>query len=100
MDEASIMHYITDTFDGVHPVDAWGDTFFFYNPGREQPDEVYFATLKSKDDDYDRFSDLNRPSVFRLNIGITKATYHSLLAHHRPATVQMVVLTPAMTLPS
>ena len=78
MDEASIMHYITDTFDGVHPVDAWGDTFFFYNPGREQPDEVYFATLKSKDDDYDRFSDLNRPSVFRLSIGITKATYHSL----------------------
>ena len=78
MDEASIMQYITDTFDGVHPVDAWGDTFFFYNPGREQPDEVYFATLKSKDDDYDRFSDLNRPSVFRLNIDITKATYHSL----------------------
>jgi hypothetical protein len=78
MDEASITQYITDTFDGVHPVDAWGDAFFFYNPGRERPDEIYFATLKSKDDDYDRFSDLNRPSVFRLNIGISKATFRSL----------------------
>ena len=38
----------------------------------------YFATLKSKDDDYDNVSDLNRPSTFRLNIGITKATYRSL----------------------
>ncbi len=56
MDEASITHYITDTFDGVHPVDAWGDTFFFYNPGRKLPDSIYFATLKSNDDDYDRAS--------------------------------------------
>ena len=78
MDETSITQYITDTFDGVHPVDAWGDTFFFYNPGRKLPDEIYFATLKSKDDDYDRTSDLDRPSVFRLNIGISKPTYRAL----------------------
>ena len=78
MNETSITQYITDTFDGVHPVDAWGDTFFFYNPDRTLPDEIYFATLKSKDDDYDRASNLNRPSVFRLNIGIGKATYRSI----------------------
>jgi hypothetical protein len=78
MDEASITQYIIDTFDGVHAVDAWGDTFFFYNPDRTQPDEIYFATLKSKDDDYDRASNLDRPSVFRLNIGVSKATYRSL----------------------
>jgi hypothetical protein len=78
VDEASITQYITGTFDGVHSVDAWGDTFFFYNPGRTLPDEIYFATLKSKDDEYDSASDLNRASVFRLNIGISKATYRSL----------------------
>ena len=78
MNEALITQYITDTFEGVHPVDAWGDTFFFYNPGRQLPDEIYFATLKSQDDDYDRASDLNRPAVFRLNIGISKSTYRSL----------------------
>ncbi len=78
MNEGSITQYITDTFDGVHPVEAWGDTFFFYNPGRTHPDEIYFATLKSKDDDGDRASNLDRPSVFRLNIGIGKSTYRSL----------------------
>jgi hypothetical protein len=78
MNEASITQYITDTFDSVHPVDAWDDTFFFYNPDDKLPDEIYFATLKSKDDDYDRASNLDRPSVFRLNIGVSKSTYRSL----------------------
>ena len=78
MNEASITQTITSTFDSVHAVDAWGDTFFFYNPGRTLPDEIYFASLKAKDDEYDNFSNLNRPSTFRLNIGIGKATYRSL----------------------
>jgi hypothetical protein len=84
MDEASISEYITTTFDGVHPVGAWGDTFFFYNPGRKLPDKIYFATLKSKDDDYDQVSNLDRPSVFRLNIGISKSTYRSLFGPPPP----------------
>jgi hypothetical protein len=78
MNEAEIRQYITSTFEDVHVVEAWGDTFFFYNPGPETPDEIYFATLKSKDDEYDNSSDLNRDSVYRLNIGIGKATYRSL----------------------
>lgn len=78
MDEASITQYIIDTFDGSHSVAAWGDTFFFYNPGRKLPDDIYFATLKSKDDEHDRASNLDRPSVFRLSIGISKPTYRSL----------------------
>jgi hypothetical protein len=78
MNEASITQYITKTFEGVYAVDAWGDTFFYYTPGRKLPDEIYFASLKSKDDDYDNLSNLNRPSTFRLNIGIGKATYRSL----------------------
>jgi hypothetical protein len=77
MNETSISQYITDTFPAVHVVDAWGDAFFFYNPDPAQQDEFYFATLKSKDDEYDSFSDLNRPQVFRLNIGITKAAFQS-----------------------
>lgn len=78
MDEASVAGYITSTFEGVRVVDAWGDTFFFYNPDPGQEDKVYFATLKSADDEYDNVSDLNRPSVFRLNVGVGAATYRSL----------------------
>jgi hypothetical protein len=77
MNEAEITQYITETFASVHVADAWGYTFFYYNPSDSLPDEFYFASLMSKDDDYDSFSNLNRPGVFRLNIGIGKATYRS-----------------------
>jgi hypothetical protein len=39
------------------------------------PKDIYFATLKTSDDDYDRASNLDRPGVFRLNIGVSKATF-------------------------
>ncbi len=75
MNEASIIQYIGDSFDGVDAVtiDATGDTFFFYDPDHMIP----FVTLITNDS-HDQFSDLNRPSVFRLNIGISKKTYNSL----------------------
>jgi hypothetical protein len=84
MDETTITQTITDTFAGVQVVEAWGDLFFYYNPDRQRPDEFYFATLKTKDDDYDRASDLDRPSVYRLNIGISKATYRSFFGAPPP----------------
>src|ERR1700720_1983489 len=91
MDEASITQYITDTFDGVDgvvgsretgsPEASWGDTFFFYDPDRNLgPAQSFpFATIVTKDyGDFDSASNLNRPGVFRLNIGISKETHRSL----------------------
>jgi hypothetical protein len=74
MDEASITQYILDTFAGVEMVDAQGYTFFFYGSEHMLP----FATLISSDNDYDRISNLDRPGVFRLNIGVSKQTFQSL----------------------
>jgi Family of unknown function (DUF6194) len=73
MDETSISQYITDTFAGVEVVEASGNRFFFYDPDHKFP----FATLETNDED-DQASNLNRPSVFRLNIGVSKQTYQSL----------------------
>jgi hypothetical protein len=70
MDEDAMTHYITDTFEGIQPVTADSNTFFFYGPDRMFP----FATLVTNDA-YDHASNLSRPSVFRLNIGISKQTY-------------------------
>lgn len=78
MDDSLITRYISGRFAGIVPVAAWGETSFFYNPGRALPRGVYFATLKSKDGNNDRASDLDRPAVFRLNIGVSKDTYRSL----------------------
>jgi hypothetical protein len=79
VDETAITQYVTDTFDGVDLTVANGDTFFFYDPDRTDPLDrrLPFATLVT-DDLYDQASALHRPSVFRLNIGVSKETYRSL----------------------
>lgn len=79
MNEAETSQYITDTFNGVDTVVASGDTFFFYNPDDTLPaDHKFpFVTLVTSDIN-DTFSDLNRPSAFRLNIGVSKETFRSL----------------------
>lgn len=84
MNEAAITEYITTTFADVRVGDAWGDSFFYYNPDPHTPDELYFATLKGNDDDYDNASNLKRPSVFRLNIGLSKASYRALFGGPPP----------------
>lgn len=84
MDETTVTQTILDAFSGTRAATVWGDTFFYYNPDPARPDEFYFATLKSADDEYDNASDLNRPGTFRLNIGIGKETFFSLF-ESRPA---------------
>jgi uncharacterized protein DUF6194 len=79
MNESEIGQYITETFEDVDIVVASGDSFFFYNSDRSvPPDHKFpFVTIVTSDIN-DPFSNLNRPSVFRLNIGIGKQTFHSL----------------------
>jgi hypothetical protein len=74
MDESSVVDYITKTFPEVEITNDYGYTFFFYKSDRKLP----FATFISSDQDYDRISNLDRPGVFRLNIGISKQTFQSL----------------------
>ena len=71
--------YVAETFDGVWAVDNEGDTFFMYAPDGELPPERQFpfVTLVTADR-YDSVSDLDRPGVYRLNIGLTRATFAGL----------------------
>ena len=79
MDDAAVSEYITGTFDGVETVTANGDTFFFYDPTKMMP----FATLVRSNFN-DAASDLDRPGVYRLNVGVSKATFTGLFGE-RPA---------------
>lgn len=74
MDETSITQYILDTFAGVEMATNFGYTFFFYGSDRKLP----FATIATADYEYDRVSNLDRPGVFRLNIGVSRQTFQSL----------------------
>jgi len=74
MNESSVANHITQTFPGVETSTSFGYTFFFYRSERKLP----FATLIASDTDYDRISNLDRPGVFRLNLGVSKQTFQSL----------------------
>lgn len=76
-------HTITDTvvaadivnaFADVETTEAYGYTFFFYRDDRMRP----FATLAHQGNDHERVSNLDRPGVFRLNIGVSGATFQDL----------------------
>jgi hypothetical protein len=71
--------YIGEEFDGVNPVENTGDTFFIYDPARDLPPQRWlpFATLVTGDR-HDTVSHLDRSGRYRLNIGLTRATYARL----------------------
>jgi hypothetical protein len=75
VDEAAVRGYIIQTFPDVSVVEASGGTFFYTDLERKLP----FATLVTSDE-YDQFSDLGRPGVFRLNVGVSKQTFLTLFA--------------------
>jgi len=74
MNESSVVDYITKTFLEAEMTLSYGYTMFFYRSDRA----LSFATLISSDYEYDRVSNLDRPGVFRLNIGISKQTFQAL----------------------
>jgi uncharacterized protein DUF6194 len=80
MNETQLAEYIAATFAGVETSNVFGYTFFFRGPDREMP----FATIASADNDYDHVSNLDRPGVFRLNVGVGKDTYRAVVGSERP----------------
>lgn len=72
--------------DENSPEIAWGDRFFLYDPegklegAQQQP----FATIVVKDyGDFDRVSNLDRPGVYRLNIGVGRETFKRLFGKYQ-----------------
>ncbi len=89
MDQDAIIQYITDTFTGIEmlrPTDGpgAGDTFIYYDP-QHNPDpsrRLPFSTIVTKDyGEFDNTSQLNRPDVFRLNIGVSRDTFRALFGY-------------------
>lgn len=73
MDEQAAIQHITGSYDQVFAQEVGGNWFFFFGAERMFP----FATLMT-DDVNDQASDLNRPGVYRLNIGVSHKTFKSL----------------------
>lgn len=86
MDQDTIIQYIAETFAGleiVRPTDGLGagDTYFYYDPQHDldPAHRLPFATIVTKDyGEFDNASQLDRPGVFRLNIGVGRETFRKL----------------------
>ena len=75
MNQETITKYMLETLDGVEAVSDQGNSFFFYDKDNKIP----FVTIVTNNA-YDDASDLDRPGVFRLNIGVSRQTYQSMFA--------------------
>ncbi|WDE95775.1 DUF6194 family protein [Lentisphaera profundi] len=75
MTPALIIEQVLSEFEGVIPKSTWGETSLFYNPGKVLPNGVYFCTIKEKNGDNDKASALDRAGIFRLSMGVSKASY-------------------------
>jgi len=73
LDEISA--YLIEEFDDLVAINAWGERSFFYNPNSLLPRGVYFCTLKEKDGDNDKASNLDREGIYRFNFGLPSNTF-------------------------
>lgn len=74
----SIDQYLLSTFQGLKPKSSWGETSYFYNPDGSSPHGTYFFTIKEKNGENDKASNLDRDGIYRLNFGVSKNTFLSL----------------------
>ncbi|GAA4712091.1 DUF6194 family protein [Phytohabitans rumicis] len=76
MDATEMSHYVAASFDGVSAIEKDGDTYFLYDPDCDLPPERQFPFVTIVTGDrHDTVSHLDRPDTYRINIGLTKATY-------------------------
>lgn len=87
MTPQEIISHIENTFEGVKPKASWGETSLFYNPDNLLPNGVYFCTIKEKNGENDKASDLDREGIFRISIGIGKNRFEDTFGDRpkRPA---------------
>ena len=64
--------------EGVAPQSAWGERAYFYNPGNRFARGTYFLTIKEKDGENDRASNLKTAGDWRLNFGIQRKTFTNI----------------------
>lgn len=92
MDIDSLIRTVTAEHQGLVLTKNWGERGLFYNPEGKLPKGIYLLTFKEKDGPNDHASNVNRPNVFRLNLGLSKATFRAMFGElpKRPAAGQII----------
>lgn len=75
MKSDEILQYCLENLNGTVLVNSWGEKGIFYNPNNTLKRGIYILTVKEKDGENDKSSNLNRENVYRINIGVRKKTF-------------------------
>lgn len=94
MNPEEILHYCLTHLESTILVESWGEKGIFYNPGNVLKRGVYVLTVKEKDGENDKASALDRPCVYRLNLGLRRPTFTRLFGAlpKRPAKGEIVAM--------
>jgi hypothetical protein len=74
MNQSQVEAFVAN-LDNVQQEENYGYKFFFVSDDHMLP----FVTIANSDNDYDSVSNLSRDGVFRINIGVSRATFDSLV---------------------
>ncbi len=75
MKSEEILKYCLENLEGTVLVNSWGEKGIFYNPDNKLKRGIYILTIKEKDGDHDKSSNLNRDGIYRVNLGVRKQTF-------------------------
>ena len=75
MNPNDILNYCLDNLSDTVVVNSWGERGVFYNPNNALKRGIYVLTVKEKDGDNDKSSNLNREGVYRISIGVRRNTF-------------------------
>jgi len=84
MDPDEIIDSLVNKYPDIKVIYAWGETSLFYNPNLRLPRGIYFATIKQKNGENDRASDLDREGIFRLSTGTSKEIFFEAFGQPPP----------------
>lgn len=87
MNAAQVESFVMGLED-VQRLENFGYTFFFVGDDHRLP----FVTIGHSDNEFDQVSRLDREGVFRINIGVSKQTYHALIGDTPVESVDYSVL--------
>jgi hypothetical protein len=89
-DPAAIIDYLMATYPATDLVSIPGAWFFSLDPDKHFPN---YATIVTNDE-HDQASDLERPGVFRLNLGVDRETFEGFGFGSEPDYTALDVILP------
>lgn len=87
MNASQVEAYLLE-LEAVQWVENFGYTFFFVGDDHRLP----FVTIGYADNEFDSISRLDREDVFRINIGVSRQTYDSLVGNSSAEAVDYSAL--------